>query len=261
MRIVFFGDSLTEGIDGASYLRVLGERAAADPGLRGVEMINAGVGGDTTEHLLARLERDVLAQRPDAVVVFVGANDCTTLLLRRGLPTPTTLRSRAYFRRQKGLRGAVTPERYAAALRAIAITLHARTAARIALCTPATIGEVPGSPAWRTIERYAAAVRAVAAESHTDLLDPRAAFARELATYPHAAWLWPLCGIRALVGELRARKPAVRARGIEALARARGLRLTYDGVHLTARGAELVAEVIWPWLVAAVAGNGDDISR
>ncbi len=44
MRIVFLGDSLTEGVDGASYLRALNERIASDPQLRGATLINAGRG-------------------------------------------------------------------------------------------------------------------------------------------------------------------------------------------------------------------------
>lgn len=40
-----------------------------------VDVINAGVGGNRTPHLLARLERDVLSLNPTAVVLMVGTND------------------------------------------------------------------------------------------------------------------------------------------------------------------------------------------
>ena len=248
MRIVFFGDSLTEGVDGAPYLGILAERAAADPRLRGVELVNAGIGGDTAEHLLARVERDVVARQPDAVLVQVGNNDCTTLLMRRRLPTLPNLRTRYYFFRRKGVRGAVTPDRYAAALRAIVATLRKRCpAARIALCTPPTIGEAPDSRTWHTLDRYAATARTVAADCATDLLDLRAAFTRELKGLPPA----PATGLRGIANERR----AVRAQGIEAQAQARGLRLTYDSLHFTARGAQLMANVIWPWVVAVASGD------
>ena len=37
--------------------------------------INVGIGGDTSEMMLARFNRDVLAYRPDLVIVTVGGND------------------------------------------------------------------------------------------------------------------------------------------------------------------------------------------
>ena len=39
------------------------------------EVINAGVGGNRTSHLLKRLETDVLSHNPSLVVVMVGTND------------------------------------------------------------------------------------------------------------------------------------------------------------------------------------------
>lgn len=39
-------------------------------------VINAGIGGNTTAEMLARLQRDVLAHRPDLVVLMAGTNDC-----------------------------------------------------------------------------------------------------------------------------------------------------------------------------------------
>ncbi len=40
-----------------------------------VEVINAGVGGNSTRNLLKRVERDVLAKKPEVVVMMVGTND------------------------------------------------------------------------------------------------------------------------------------------------------------------------------------------
>ena len=153
MRIVFLGDSLTEGREGASYLRVLGEWVAGTPELRGVELINAGVGGDTVLNLARRVERDVAPHDPDWVVVFAGANDCTTALLRRGWPTPRVLLARRYFRRSKGLRAAVTPEAFLAGLRVLVAALRSRTRARSDICTPATHGKTGASMQSRLLER------------------------------------------------------------------------------------------------------------
>ncbi len=41
-----------------------------------VTVVNAGISGDNTEGGLKRLERDVLSEKPDLVIVSFGANDC-----------------------------------------------------------------------------------------------------------------------------------------------------------------------------------------
>lgn len=68
--IVCLGDSITSGVGtgpGESYCDLLA-------GKLGVEVINAGVPGDTTEDGLARVE-EVLAQDPWMVIVELGGND------------------------------------------------------------------------------------------------------------------------------------------------------------------------------------------
>jgi lysophospholipase L1-like esterase len=62
--VVCLGDSITY----AGYPALLEK-------LLPVHAINAGVGGDTTRKALKRLDADVLAHRPAAVVMFFGAND------------------------------------------------------------------------------------------------------------------------------------------------------------------------------------------
>src|SRR5258708_25680319 len=97
IRVVFFGDSLTEGTNGASYLRLLAERVRAEQALAAVELVNAGVGGDTVVNLLRRMERAVVAQAPDGVVGFIRCNHCMTWQGRRSL-LPAGGASRPYFR-------------------------------------------------------------------------------------------------------------------------------------------------------------------
>jgi acyl-CoA thioesterase-1 len=41
----------------------------------GIDAVNAGISGDTTDGGLGRLERDVLSRRPRVVVVGLGVND------------------------------------------------------------------------------------------------------------------------------------------------------------------------------------------
>jgi acyl-CoA thioesterase I len=73
--LLVFGDSLSAGLGlpvGESFPVRLQARLVAD-GI-GVRVINAGVSGDTTTDGLARLDW-VLADKPDFVILELGAND------------------------------------------------------------------------------------------------------------------------------------------------------------------------------------------
>lgn len=75
VRILAFGDSLTAGygLDAADSFPARLERTLREQGHE-VEVINAGVSGDTTSGGLARLDW-ALAEQPDAVILALGAND------------------------------------------------------------------------------------------------------------------------------------------------------------------------------------------
>lgn len=84
-RVVFLGDSLAAGYgleEEQAFPALVGALLAAE-GLP-VEIVNAGVSGDTTAGGLARVDW-VLSQRPDVLVVELGANDGL-----RGLPLAST---------------------------------------------------------------------------------------------------------------------------------------------------------------------------
>lgn len=62
--VVFLGDSITQGW-GADF----------KGNFEGVKLANRGIGGDTTRGMLIRLEEDVLALNPSAIVLLLGTND------------------------------------------------------------------------------------------------------------------------------------------------------------------------------------------
>ena len=86
-RIVFAGDSVTdmssqnpvgEGLFdnlGRGYVRVVENLlSACYPEVR-VRVTNSGISGNTSRHLLARWQRDVLDLKPDYVSICIGIND------------------------------------------------------------------------------------------------------------------------------------------------------------------------------------------
>ena len=83
MRIVFFGDSITDcGRDradekslGIGYVKILADKLRPIYPDMDIELINKGVSGDEVSDLLARVDADVIAQKPDAVVMMIGINN------------------------------------------------------------------------------------------------------------------------------------------------------------------------------------------
>jgi lysophospholipase L1-like esterase len=233
--LVCFGDSLTEGAIGASYVDMLRERLPA-----AVRVINAGINGDTTINLLRRVERDVIRYHPDIVVILVGLNDLTTAY---GWPS-----NRAYYRAVKRVPTELTPQRFARAYRRLIATLRERTGARLALCTLTTVGEQPNDPFQVYVEAYSTIIRALAEQERLALIDLRSAFRATLAAEPRDGppyHIWtPLLDWAAI---------GLRGRSYAELAQRRGYRLLCDGAHLAEPGAALVAETMLPHLRAMCA--------
>jgi lysophospholipase L1-like esterase len=74
-KIAFLGDSITaDGFNNAGgYVKLVGAGLAAN-GTK-VELIGAGCGGHKSNHMLDRLERDVLSKKPQWMTLSCGVND------------------------------------------------------------------------------------------------------------------------------------------------------------------------------------------
>ncbi|MCK6579085.1 MAG: GDSL-type esterase/lipase family protein [Anaerolineae bacterium] len=111
MKIVCLGDSLTWGGYGGSYVEALRRLMPEHT------FINAGVGGNTVINLLRRLDDDVLAQHPDAVLVMIGGNDAVSY---------SQPKTRSYYRQGQGIpESFVSPDDFQAGYRDLLTRLHA----------------------------------------------------------------------------------------------------------------------------------------
>ena len=80
LHIIAFGSSSTEGVGAsnpsaaypAQLQRVLSQ---ALPKGMSAEVVNSGIGGQDVDDMLARLQADVLARKPDIVIWQTGSND------------------------------------------------------------------------------------------------------------------------------------------------------------------------------------------
>lgn len=160
-RIVFLGDSITQaGAGPHGYVTLAGKALAeATPG---TEVIGAGVGGNRVPDLLARVDRDVIARKPDVVVIYIGINDVWHSQNGRGTPKGEY---------EKGLETLVEKIRGAGA--------------KVVLCTPTVIGEKKAgtNKLDAMLDEYAGITRGVAEKAKTGLIDLREACVEHLAKH------------------------------------------------------------------------------
>jgi lysophospholipase L1-like esterase len=71
-KVVFLGDSLTAA---RTYSKIVECYTLLRFPARKITFVNSGIGGDTAEKSLQRLERDVFAHRPTKLLVMFGTND------------------------------------------------------------------------------------------------------------------------------------------------------------------------------------------
>jgi lysophospholipase L1-like esterase len=230
--VVCAGDSITRGAVSSNYVRLLQERFPQ----RGIEFINAGVNGDLAWNVLERLDQ-IIACRPDVVTLLVGTNDVNATL-RSG--------NRAFYRFSKRLPQAPAQDWYSECIDAILKRLTAETSASVAALDIPMLGENLGSDANHRIEAYNSALREVAAIHGVPCLPLHE---RLRALLPPGHRPPPYSGHLAQMLTARL-SHALPLRFSQGISTGRGLVLLTDHIHLSDRGAEVVAELVGEFVMS-----------
>ena len=233
---LFVGDSLTEGITGANYVERVGRALYQGWGGLSGEVINVGKGADTIASLLARIDEPLQHYNPQWVVLAVGVNDVwIPWLAQRSFGWWVWSH---YRRLQDGQKATRDLDQFAARYRAL-IDKVQHTGARVLACTTSTVGERIDSPVNRQLARLNGVIKHVAVDHQVPVADVWQAFVEELAPlakpsrYTPGEWLFTWWDKR----RLQTTSP-------DDISRRRRLHLTYDGLHLNSRGADLWAYTI-----------------
>ncbi len=193
-KIVFFGDSITEAaVKSGGYIGQIAELAGQDKVSDKYELIGAGISGNKVYDLYLRLEMDVLSKNPDVVIIFIGVND-------------------VWHKRTHGT--GTDADKFERFYTAIIKKLQEKNI-KVALCTPAAIGEKTDSSNELDgdINKYSNIIRRLAKTNNLPLIDLRKSF----------------------LDHNNQHNPENKESGI----------LTSDGVHLNAKGNQFVAEEMW----------------
>lgn len=161
--IVFLGDSITQqGAGEKGYVTLFRKALETSRPESNIKVIGAGISGHKVPNLEERLDRDVLAHKPNVVVIYIGINDV--------------------WHSQNG--NGTSSDRYESGLMSLIKRIKA-AGARVILATPSVIGEkVDGTNLLEAmLDQYADISRKVAGSSEAVLLDLRSAFMNHLKSY------------------------------------------------------------------------------
>lgn len=156
-RIVFFGDSITQaGVNKTGYITKMAEMLGTLGLASKYELIGAGIGGNKIYDLYLRHEEDVIAKKPNIVIIYVGINDVWH---------KTTSRTGT---------DADKFERFYNAL----IKRLQKSNIQVVICTPTVIGEKYDNTNENDgdLNAYANIIRKIASDNQCKLIDLRKAF-------------------------------------------------------------------------------------
>lgn len=197
---------------------------------------NFGVGGDLAYNALQRLPQ-VVASRPEKVVVWIGANDVLALV---------SSKVRRFFRLSKRLPAEPSREWFRENIEAIAHRLKKETTASVAICSLPPLGEDPTSAVPfqdalnRGIEEYSEIIRDVARKHDVGYIPLHEAMLAQIQASPGRAFT----SFQFLPFYRDAFRVLILGKTPDEVAQLNGWRFHSDGIHLNSRGGIIAADLI-----------------
>jgi lysophospholipase L1-like esterase len=222
-KIVFYGDSITEGFPGESYVRIM-QKALPEH-----EFINLGKGGDTVVSLYRRIVKKNLAVPTDIAILWVGVNDIL-VKTSKVFPLLKLLRRQPWAGNQK------TFIKY---YRRILNILN-RSSKKVLAVSPLFIGEDPHSRWNGKLDALSEIIKNLTnSYSGTTFIDLKDTF-NPLLPKENAAQYKPNRMLFVILNAMFHRT----TKSADNTEASGDFRFTIDGVHLSKKGVELVAKVV-----------------
>ncbi|MFH1101406.1 MAG: SGNH/GDSL hydrolase family protein [Methanobacteriota archaeon] len=223
MNIIFFGDSLTKGRSGLSYVPLLQQQLPQH------NIINQGKNGDTIASLYYRIKNMQLPDAIDIAFIWIGVNDILTCIKWPFSFIPKLLVFQPW---------AKSDEEFTHYYQKIIDLLHPHTK-KIITVSPLYIGEDIHNQ-WNTRLQELSELIKILSESSPNIryLDLRTRFQTERPSLPPISPYIP-SSTALLLDEIIYHTPEK----ITRKGKQRGLYYTVDGVHLNKRGIQLAAQV------------------
>lgn len=222
MKVVFYGDSLTEGIPGVGYYDILRKK------LPDCKLINRGKGGDTVISLYRRMKRMDIKDY-DISFVWIGTNDVLANV-RKSYPIMKVLAGQIWIK---------TEEEFEEYFRKV-IDLIENKSKKIFTIPPIFIGEDINNKWNKKLDNISKIIKHVSKEyDNIEFVDIRKKIYPKLKTKKTDYIMKnPL---KILMDYLRFKNP----KKVDEKSELRSLQFTLDGVHLNSAGAKIVSDIFY----------------
>jgi len=222
MKVIFYGDSLTEGIPGVGYYNILKEK------LPNYKLINRGKGGDTLISLYRRMKR-MNIKKHDISFLWIGTNDILATV-RKSYPIMKVLAGQIWTKSDGEF------EEYYHKV----IKLIDSKSKKIFTIPPIFIGENIENEWNKKIDNLSKIIKNISKEyPNTEFVDIRKNIYPKVE--PNKSDYIMKNSLKVIMDYLRYKKPEK----IDEKSKLRGLQLTLDGVHLNSQGAKIVANIFY----------------
>ncbi len=223
MRIIFIGDSLTEGSIGVSFVSILKKK------FPNYNLINYGKNGDTVVSLFNRLKKLDLSEDNDIAFLWIGTND-VFVEISQSFKVTKSLFFQPWSKGQKEFYN------YYREL----LLLLGKKAKKIFTVSPLFIGEDVTNKWNKKLDHLSRIISQISEEfASVNFIDIRKKFISQLESQKVVSKFIQKSFLGGAFDGLLNRSPEK----INQISINRGLKFTIDGVHLNANGAELCAKI------------------
>jgi len=228
MNIAFFGDSITQGDLGDSYVDLLQQQ------LPDHQLLNYGKNGDTIKSLYARIQRLKLPNRFDISFVWIGCNDIFVHVSKLfAVAKMITM--------QPWIRTMEEAERTYRDL----LAFVSKKATHVFTVPPILIGEDTTNQYNQQLKQVSTMMQSISKNiENVTFIDLQKIFWKELETSTSSSYI-PTAISGFVFDGLRCHS----ADDVNRCSKERGLQLTLDGVHLNSRGSQLATDTFYQYII------------
>ncbi|NHJ04633.1 MAG: SGNH/GDSL hydrolase family protein [Candidatus Heimdallarchaeota archaeon] len=225
-RIVFLGDSLTQGNMSVNFIKMVKKKL----GIQNFSYINAGANSELTFHVLQRIE-EIIKCQPDYIIILIGTNDANRELRSRNMKFPI---------KYTKLPQSPTFEWFSENLEEIITLLLEETNAIIGLCSLPPLGEDLNHQANIQCQKYSDEIKRKTKEFNINYLPVFEKSIEFLEKNPSRAKY----SFEHRLIEYAFIKHRIFRYKLDKISEQYGFSITTDHVHLNSKGAKIVANLI-----------------